>query len=124
MLHALANTCRAITLWYGPMLRMRCSQAPIIGLGVIILDSLLRREWVKEDELAADLKVHPRILRKALRWFEQVSEHAAMPLRDFTLLVVPLTSPLPQRLMTALRLTLFMALRMIGVRLMPCAEAG
>ncbi len=47
-------------------------QAPIIGLGVIILDSLLRREWVKEDELAADLKVHPRILRKALRWFEQV----------------------------------------------------
>ena len=83
------------------------SQAPIIGLGVIISDSLLRREWVKEDELAADLKVHPRILRKALRWFEQVSEHAAMPLRDFTLLVVPLTSPLPQRLITALRLTSF-----------------
>ena len=51
-------------------------QAPIIGLGVIILDSLLRREWVKEDELAADLKVHPRILRKALRWFEQVSQLA------------------------------------------------
>ncbi|CAL5228299.1 g11405 [Coccomyxa viridis] len=49
----------------------RKAQAPIIGLGVIILDSLLRREWVKEDELAADLKVHPRILRKALRWFEQ-----------------------------------------------------
>ena len=49
-------------------------QAPLIGLGVIILDSLLRREWVKEDELAADLKIHPRILRKALRWFEQVSQ--------------------------------------------------
>lgn len=47
---------------------------PLIGLGVIILDSLLRREWVKEDELAVDLKIHPRILRKALRWFEQVRQ--------------------------------------------------
>ena len=61
------------------MLPMRKSsnaalQAPLIGLGVIIFDSLLRREWVKEDELAADLKIHPRILRKALRWFEQVSQ--------------------------------------------------
>lgn len=36
------------------------------------MDGLLRREWVKEDDLAADLKIHPRILRKALRWFEQV----------------------------------------------------
>ncbi len=36
------------------------------------MDGLLRREWVKEDELAADLKISPRILRKALRWFEQV----------------------------------------------------
>ena len=45
---------------------------------MIILDSLLRREWVKEDELAADLKVHPRILRKALRWFEQVSQRASV----------------------------------------------
>ena len=53
-------------------------QAPLIGLGVVILDSLLRREWVKEDELAADLKVHPRILRKALRWFEQVRLHASV----------------------------------------------
>ena len=42
------------------------------------MDSLLRREWVKEDELAADLKVHPRILRKALRWFEQVSQLASL----------------------------------------------
>ena len=49
-------------------------QVPLIGLGVIILDSLLRREWVKEDELAVDLKIHPRILRKALRWFEQVRQ--------------------------------------------------
>lgn len=49
-------------------------QVPIIGLGVIILDGLLRREWVKEDELASDLKIHPRIMRKSLRWFEQVGK--------------------------------------------------
>ena len=42
------------------------------------MDSLLRREWVKEDELAADLRVHTRILRKALRWFEQVSQLASV----------------------------------------------
>ncbi len=63
-------------------------QAPLIGLGVIILDSLLRREWVKEDELAADLKIHPRILRKALRWFEQVSQQIiclhALTLQDIS----------------------------------------
>ena len=46
----------------------------MIGLGVIILDGLLRREWVKEDELASDLKIHPRIMRKSLRWFEQVGK--------------------------------------------------
>lgn len=40
------------------------------------MDGLLRREWVKEDELAADLKIQPRILRKALRWFEQVVSSA------------------------------------------------
>ena len=50
-------------------------QVPMIGLGVIILDGLLRREWVKEDELASDLKIHPRIMRKSLRWFEQVGKH-------------------------------------------------
>ena len=49
-------------------------QVPMIGLGVIILDGLLRREWVKEDELANDLKIHPRIMRKSLRWFEQVGK--------------------------------------------------
>ena len=49
-------------------------QVPIIGLGVIVLDGLLRREWVKEDELASDLKIHPRIMRKSLRWFEQVGK--------------------------------------------------
>jgi hypothetical protein len=30
------------------------------------------REWVKEDELAAELKVHPKVARSALRYLEQV----------------------------------------------------
>lgn len=48
------------------------SQAEFIGLGVITLDALTRREWVKEDELASELKAHPKVLRRVLRYFEQV----------------------------------------------------
>ena len=50
-----------------------CSQAEFIGLGVITLDALTRREWVKEDELASELKAHPKVLRRVLRYFEQVN---------------------------------------------------
>ena len=42
-----------------------------MGLGVITLDALARREWVKEDELAAEIKVHPKVLRRVLRYLEQ-----------------------------------------------------
>lgn len=41
------------------------------GLGVVILDSLTDREWVKEDELAEELKIAPKLLRRALRFFEE-----------------------------------------------------
>lgn len=47
-------------------------QAEFVGLGVITLDALAKREWVKEDELAAELKVHSKVLRRVLRYFEQV----------------------------------------------------
>lgn len=47
-------------------------QAEFTGLGVITLDALTRREWVKEDELATELKVHPKVMRRVLRYFEQV----------------------------------------------------
>ncbi len=36
------------------------------------MDALTRREWVKEDELANELKTHPKVLRRVLRYFEQV----------------------------------------------------
>ena len=47
-------------------------QADFVGLGVITLDALMRREWVKEDELAEEIKVHPKVLRRVLRYLEQV----------------------------------------------------
>jgi transcription initiation factor TFIIE subunit alpha len=47
-------------------------QADYVGIGVIALDALTRREWVKEDELANELKIHPKVFRRVLRYFEQV----------------------------------------------------
>lgn len=47
-------------------------QAAFPGLGAIALDALTRREWVKEDKLAQQLKVHPKVLRRVLRYLEQV----------------------------------------------------
>lgn len=49
-------------------------QADFIGLGVITLDALTQREWVKEDELATEIKAHPKVLRRVLRYFEQVRQ--------------------------------------------------
>ena len=37
----------------------------------MILDALTRRRWVKEDELAADILLHPKQLRKTLRYLEE-----------------------------------------------------
>lgn len=41
------------------------------GIGVVVLDSLTRRQWVKEDDLSKCLKVHSKQLRKTLRFFEE-----------------------------------------------------
>ena len=46
---------------------------------MITLDALTRREWVKEDELAAQIKVHPKVLRRAMRYLEQVLPPPGMP---------------------------------------------
>ena len=54
------------------------AQAPFVGLGAVALDALTRREWVKEDELAEQLKVHPKVLRRVLRYLEQ-ARRAAWP---------------------------------------------
>lgn len=42
-----------------------------LDLAVIVLDALTRREWVKEDELALDLKLAQKVLRRATNYLEQ-----------------------------------------------------
>ncbi|KAL5726069.1 hypothetical protein ACHQM5_009140 [Ranunculus cassubicifolius] len=41
------------------------------GMAVVILDALTRRQWVREDDLAKDLKLHSKQLRRTLRFFEE-----------------------------------------------------
>lgn len=53
-------------------------QPEYVGLGAILLEALTVREWVKEDELAEELKVHPKVVRSALRYLEQVSALMAL----------------------------------------------
>eukprot|EP00249_Psilotum_nudum_P009185 c21763_g1_i1 orf=143-1642(+) len=49
------------------------------GIAVVVLDALTRRQWVKEDDLAKDLHLHPKQLRRTLRVLEEealiVREH-------------------------------------------------
>ena len=41
-------------------------------MAIVVLDALTRREWVKEDDLARDLKVSQKHLRRVLVYLEQV----------------------------------------------------
>ncbi|BBN15758.1 transcription initiation factor TFIIE subunit alpha [Marchantia polymorpha subsp. ruderalis] len=41
------------------------------GIAVVILDALTRRQWVKEEDLARDLRLHPKQLRRTLRVLEE-----------------------------------------------------
>ncbi|XP_004298107.1 PREDICTED: uncharacterized protein LOC101309926 [Fragaria vesca subsp. vesca] len=41
------------------------------GLAVVVLDALSRRQWVREEDLAKDLKLHSKQLRRTLRFFEE-----------------------------------------------------
>ncbi|KAL9145153.1 hypothetical protein ABFS82_13G021300 [Erythranthe guttata] len=41
------------------------------GIAVVILDALTRRQWVREEDLAKDLKIHTKQLRRTLRFFEE-----------------------------------------------------
>lgn len=41
------------------------------GMAVVILDALTRRQWVREEDLAKDLKIHLKQLRRTLRFFEE-----------------------------------------------------
>ncbi|WVZ11697.1 hypothetical protein V8G54_016227 [Vigna mungo] len=41
------------------------------GIAVVVLDALTRRQWVREEDLAKDLKLHTKQLRRTLRFFEE-----------------------------------------------------
>ncbi|KAE9602247.1 putative transcription initiation factor IIE subunit alpha, TFIIEalpha/SarR/Rpc3 HTH [Lupinus albus] len=41
------------------------------GIAVVILDALTRRQWVREEDFAKDLKLHTKQLRRTLRFFEE-----------------------------------------------------
>lgn len=41
------------------------------GIAVVVLDALTRRQWIKEDELAKQLHLNPKLLRKTLKMLEE-----------------------------------------------------
>ncbi|PKI43891.1 general transcription factor IIE subunit 1-like [Punica granatum] len=41
------------------------------GIAVVVLDALTRRQWVREEDLAKDLKLHTKQLRRTIRFFEE-----------------------------------------------------
>ncbi|KAM7479736.1 hypothetical protein LguiA_027949 [Lonicera macranthoides] len=41
------------------------------GIAVVVLDALTRRQWVREEDLAKDLKLHTKQLRRTLRFLEE-----------------------------------------------------
>ncbi|RZC54272.1 hypothetical protein C5167_013126, partial [Papaver somniferum] len=41
------------------------------GMAFVVLLALTRRQWVREDDLAKDLKLSPKQLRQTLRFFEK-----------------------------------------------------
>ncbi|CAL9213547.1 unnamed protein product [Arabidopsis halleri] len=41
------------------------------GIAAVVLDALARRQWVREEDLAKDLQLHAKQLRKIIRLFEE-----------------------------------------------------
>ncbi|KAK1367281.1 HTH TFE/IIEalpha-type domain-containing protein [Heracleum sosnowskyi] len=41
------------------------------GLGVVVLDALTRRQWVRDEDLARDLSLSTKQVRRILRFFEE-----------------------------------------------------
>lgn len=47
-------------------------QVDTTGLGIILMDYLLTKEWVGEADIVEDIKVHQKLVRRALKYLEQV----------------------------------------------------
>jgi hypothetical protein len=72
-------------LFYAPLLVYKYSswemskivcnlvQIDTTGLGIVVLDYLMDREWVAEEQLTNDLGQHHKITRRALKYLEHVS---------------------------------------------------
>lgn len=48
------------------------------GLAVITLEYLLEREWVAEEQICEDLGQHHKIMRRALKFLEQVCHTSSL----------------------------------------------
>eukprot|EP00882_Tetradesmus_deserticola_P023359 GHRQ01025418.1.p1 GENE.GHRQ01025418.1~~GHRQ01025418.1.p1 ORF type:complete len:198 (+),score=65.22 GHRQ01025418.1:149-742(+) len=55
------------------VLRPHClpPQQDTSGLAIVLLTALVEKQWVEEDVLARDLNLPPKMVRKAMRYFEQ-----------------------------------------------------
>ena len=58
------------------------------GIAIIVLDALTKREWVPEEDLAADLKIPIKILRRVVRYLEQARVTAILPSFDCSSVVL------------------------------------
>ena len=50
-----------------PQSNSKIDRQEVPGLAVVLLEALTKRQWVKEEELAADLKLHAKQVRKCLK---------------------------------------------------------
>ncbi len=70
----------------------RAAQADSTGLGVVLLTALSQRQWVEEDELARSLSLQPKLVRRAMRFFEQARPPPFVCLFCFAAVVVVTTT--------------------------------
>jgi hypothetical protein len=76
LLHRHAHPCNAVTiavLHAGSVVCLLCAlQQDTTGLGIILLTALTEEQWVEEDDFARKLNLPPKMVRKAIRYLEQV----------------------------------------------------
>jgi len=58
------------------MARSKLAKIDTTGLGIVLVEYLLEREWVPEEQIASDLGQHHKIVRRALKFLEH--EHIVM----------------------------------------------
>lgn len=64
------------------------------GVAVVVLDTLMRRQWIKEDELAKDLQLHAKQLKKVLKVLQDEGIVVRESRREVGACLVSLCSPM------------------------------